>query len=142
MRYKKNDEIENYLPEWGLQISIMTFFDRMHILCFDFMNTIENQEFYFLTKICKIRIKRWNAKSFTSTKSTIIWNFEIWDHLFEIRKKFSNFENMYVLSAFFIGESWNDKRWLLKIYIHNKKQLFLSERKTFFISICGTWGGI
>ena len=33
---KKNVEIGNYLPKWGLQILIMTFFDRMYNLCFDF----------------------------------------------------------------------------------------------------------
>ena len=27
-------------------------------LCFDFKNTIENQEFHFLTKICEIQNKR------------------------------------------------------------------------------------
>ena len=50
--------MENYLPERGLQILIGTFFDRMHILCFDFKNTIEIQEFQFLTKIWEIRNER------------------------------------------------------------------------------------
>ena len=57
MTYKKNVEIENYLPKWCLQIVSKTFFDKMFILCFDLKNTIENQKFNFVIKICEIRNK-------------------------------------------------------------------------------------
>ena len=70
MRNEKNIKMSNYLPKSGLQILIRTFFDRMYILCFDFKNTIENQEFHFSTKICEIRKKRKNAKLFISIRST------------------------------------------------------------------------
>ena len=35
--------------------------------------TIENQKFHFSTKICEIRNKRWNSKSFAWIKSTIVF---------------------------------------------------------------------
>ena len=68
--------------QWGLQILIRTFFDRIYILFFDFKNTIENEKFYFLTKICEIRNKRWNSKSFTQIKSTIVFSYcDIWEKI-------------------------------------------------------------
>ena len=40
MRYEKNVEIDNYLTEWGLQILIWTFCDRIYILWFGLKKTI------------------------------------------------------------------------------------------------------
>ena len=34
MRYEKNVDVENYLPNWGLQIPSKTFFDKIYILYF------------------------------------------------------------------------------------------------------------
>ena len=64
MRYEKNVKIENYWPKRSLQVLIRIFSDAMYILYFDFKNTIKNQDFQFLTKICEIRNKRSNPKSF------------------------------------------------------------------------------
>ena len=48
IRYDKNIDIENYLPESGLEILIRKFFDKMYILYFIVKNTIENRNFFFL----------------------------------------------------------------------------------------------
>ena len=42
----------------------MKFFDEIYILCFEFKNTIENEEFYFLNKICEIQNKVYDFFSF------------------------------------------------------------------------------
>ena len=80
VRYEKNVEMENYLPKWGLEFFIRPFFDKMYILCFDFKNTFENKKFNFLTKICEIWKKRWNAHLYDRIKFTNFVPF--WDFLF------------------------------------------------------------
>ena len=48
--------MENSLPKCGLPILIRTFFNKMHILHFDYKNTIKNlKKTHFLTKICEIK---------------------------------------------------------------------------------------
>ena len=49
MKYEKNAGMENYLSKSGLQILSKPFFYKMYFLCFDFKNTIKNQEFHFST---------------------------------------------------------------------------------------------
>ena len=46
--------MKNHFLKWGLQILIGIFLDRMYIFCFDFKNTIENQEFHYPEKIFEI----------------------------------------------------------------------------------------
>ena len=50
--------------KWGLKILTRTFFDKMYISRFGFKNAIKNEESHFLTRICEIRKKCWNAKLF------------------------------------------------------------------------------
>ena len=75
VRYEWNVKMENYLSEWGLQIISRTFFEKMYILCFDFENPIENQEFHLLNIIYETRNKRWIAKPFAQIKSTTFFPF-------------------------------------------------------------------
>ena len=43
---RKNVEMENYLPKWGLQIHGRTFFDKIYIFYVLILN-IKNQKFHF-----------------------------------------------------------------------------------------------
>ena len=55
--------MENYLPEWGLQILNKTFFGEMYILCFGFKKTllkIKNSTCQPKYTRCEIRVEMQN----------------------------------------------------------------------------------
>ena len=73
----------------------------MYILCFDFKNTTENQEFHFLTEICEIRNKRLNSKSFTQIVCDFfsLLRYLKENKLFKLCNLLKNYRNVYIKSS-------------------------------------------
>ena len=95
----------------------------MYIFCLNLKNTFKIQIFHFLTKICEIRKKRKNAKSFASMNSTIVFHFwDIWKKINYFNQACSNLRAKKMINIF--EKEFDFKIW--KLYKNNA--LFILNR--------------